>query len=132
MPLRDGKAEPLFTEWATSRGWRSLKRGWPDFLCIKPDGSVVVVEVMGHSSENLSPHQETMMALLADLGMVTFKWTPNSGLQPHRGKLNPKNNYRASAGSPLRKALSEPVVAEYRRFREEVNQRPHAPQKDIP
>jgi len=126
---RQFSSEALFSEWATSQGWRSLKRGWPDYLCIKPDGAIVVVEVKGHSSESLSPYQETMMTLLADLGMVTFKWTPDTGLQPHRGKLNPKNSYYGTQGPPLRKVLSRRVMAEYRRFKEGVNHRPHSSQK---
>ena len=36
----------MFEELAQSNGWTTSKRGWPDFLCMKPDtGEIIAVEV---------------------------------------------------------------------------------------
>ena len=37
--------EGRFAKLAGLWGWEVTKRGWPDFFCVKPDGSVAVVEV---------------------------------------------------------------------------------------
>src|SRR3990167_6088355 len=123
MPEHPTNSEADFTEWATSQGWRSLRRGWPDYLCVKPDGSVIVVEVKGRATENLSPFQEEMMEILAALGMPTYKWTPNSGLQRYAASLTPLPHYSvAPRGPTLRRFLTERVMSEYYRFKARVNQ----------
>ena len=120
MPIRGGKAETQFTDWASSQGWMSLHRGWPDYLCIKPDGSVIVVEVKGKDNERLSRHQEDVMTILADLGMPTFKWTPDSGLNYYHANRKPVPHPFVAPSQIRRFTLSERIMVEYFRLRERL------------
>jgi hypothetical protein len=61
-------AENRVAEDYRRRGFKVLRRGWPDFLCISPDGDVVAVEVKS-MSDALSPAQKEMHAALRDAGV---------------------------------------------------------------
>lgn len=57
-------------------GARIIKRGWPDFLLTRPDGSMAAVEVKpgifgatGGASERLKYEQTAVMVILAGLGL---------------------------------------------------------------
>ncbi|MDE2100068.1 MAG: hypothetical protein KGL39_22630, partial [Patescibacteria group bacterium] len=43
--------EADFQRLAYKAGWRTTKRGWPDFLCFGPAGEVIAVEVKPRSRQ---------------------------------------------------------------------------------
>jgi len=55
------KAETAFRKWARKKEWRILKRGWPDFMAVRPDGKAIVIEV---KDSNDSLHWEQLVILV--------------------------------------------------------------------
>jgi hypothetical protein len=49
------------------------RRGWPDFWCIQPDGSLAVVEVKPKRSVGLKPQQVAVLERLAALGIAAYR-----------------------------------------------------------
>jgi len=52
-------------------GFTVLRRGWPDFLCVGPDGSVSAVEVKS-GFDQPSQAQHAIHAVLASLGIPVY------------------------------------------------------------
>lgn len=63
-------------------GWRVSKRGWPDFICQRPDGSFCAVEVKKQREIPLKHNQEIVLQLFASAGIDCFRYTPEEGLVP--------------------------------------------------
>ena len=79
---RQNVVERRFEKLAEANGWRSTKRGWPDFICFRPDGSVFVVECKPRMNPNgwrksdelriLSKPQAEVLDFLSELGVECF------------------------------------------------------------
>jgi hypothetical protein len=78
-------AEQAFTEEARALGWKVTKRGWPDFLCISPNGRVEAVEVKPKDTCNLSKVQNVAARALEKLGLKVRLWTPDDNWLPDVG-----------------------------------------------
>lgn len=50
-----------------AEGWTVLRKGWPDFLCIRPDkpSTVIAVEVKS-VNDGYSPEQQTVISALGE------------------------------------------------------------------
>ena len=75
------KAELEFFNKAKAKGWWLQKRGWPDFFCIKPDGTICLVEVKGKRGHQLKSSQRLTMERLSEFGVPCFRWSPDGGLE---------------------------------------------------
>jgi len=75
------EAELAFWNAAKAKGWRLQRRGWPDFFCRKPDGSICVVEVKQKRSDRLKSSQRLVMEELSTFGISCFRWSPEGGLE---------------------------------------------------
>lgn len=73
------KSEAAFFDFAESQDWVITKKGWPDFFCFKPDGSVLLVEIKGARSRHLKAWQWKVMEALSKAGIACYKWTLNEG-----------------------------------------------------
>jgi len=83
------KAERECYESLRSDGWFVLKKGWPDFCCIK-DGKLIVVEVKAKRGHRLKKCQYLVMDALTKQGVECYYWTPEgfeilSEKTPHIG-----------------------------------------------
>jgi hypothetical protein len=65
------KTEGAFFDAATTKGWIVSKKGWPDFFCLHPDGSVMVVETKPNK-HRLAPWQNIIMTILSQNGIPCF------------------------------------------------------------
>lgn len=74
-------SENAFRQWAEDQGWKTTKRGWPDFLC-RRDGALMVVEVKA-GPDVLRAEQVQALRDLHAAGIATFIWTRESGLRPY-------------------------------------------------
>jgi hypothetical protein len=74
-------AEDAFATAARANGWYVNKRGWPDFWCVQPDGSLAVVEVKPKRSVGLKPQQTAVLQRLAALGIPAYTWNPRDGFK---------------------------------------------------
>jgi len=52
-------------------GCQLLRKGWPDFLVIKPNGKIFCVEVK-KSFGHLKEHQEKVIVILKDFGIPCY------------------------------------------------------------
>lgn len=50
-------------------GYEVIKRGWPDFLAVAPDGSLRLIEVKPTCRSQLSGHQQRVARALAPYGL---------------------------------------------------------------
>ena len=73
------KAEADFWVWAHARGYKTTKRGWPDFFVWNEKGEVILVEVKAHRSRKLKREQKAVLRALAGYGVPCFRWSPDSG-----------------------------------------------------
>ena len=81
-PLKN-YAEEQFRLRANSKGWRTCKQGWPDFLCWKGD-KVFVVEIKRSTRYKLKREQEYVMNFLSKHGIDCYRWSPdNDSLIPY-------------------------------------------------
>ena len=80
MRQRKNGPEAEFHRKARDHGFEPTKRGWPDFLIFRPDGSAFAVEVK--STENRRPgrYQQRVLDLLTSHGIPCFVYRPDSGL----------------------------------------------------
>lgn len=74
--MRRNHCESLFEELATKNGWRTTKRGWPDFLCFHGK-EVIAVEVKprtrdGSRTQLLKRDQAACMDFLVSKGIRCF------------------------------------------------------------
>ena len=65
----EGSCFDMFSE----RGWEVLKRGWPDFLCLKR-GAVMAVEVKKTKSQSLRWDQIKVMRVLMRFGVPCYRY----------------------------------------------------------
>lgn len=72
--------EALLYEQLTQKGWKILKKGWPDFACIK-DGELMLIEVKPKRSHSLKKEQLQMLLIFAEHGIKSCRWTPDRGLE---------------------------------------------------
>jgi hypothetical protein len=79
------RTEAQFAAWARNEGWRTTKRGWPDFLCNRDD-QLMAVEVKG-GSDYLRPEQRDALTALNRIGMPTFVWSPENSLVPYPSEV---------------------------------------------
>ncbi len=75
------KRENKFAKWAERQPMVLHRGGWPDFLCIMPDGQIVGIEVKS-DLDTLSADQLRCHTLLQEAGLTTFVWTEGEGLEP--------------------------------------------------
>jgi hypothetical protein len=86
-------AEGAFQRLARANGWKVTKRGWPDCLCWKDDGSLFAVEIKPTGRYPLRPEQEFVLQLLADYGIRSYRWSPKDGFKQIR---TTSERYRAA------------------------------------
>jgi len=67
------------------KGYQVMRAGWPDFLVLKPDGSIVCVEVKPNLEIGLSPEQDIVCRALARAGVPVYVWTPLTGFREVSG-----------------------------------------------
>jgi hypothetical protein len=77
QPIRMNEAEGRFERTAHEKGWQVTKRGWPDFLCRHPDGTVVAVEIKPRMKDGtrlkiLKREQADAMDWLTSIGVRCF------------------------------------------------------------
>jgi len=74
-------AEAAFQSLAASKGWRVMKRGWPDFIVFDVNLSLVgLVEVKPHQLRRLSRPQQIVFEALKKFGVPCFFYSPDRGL----------------------------------------------------
>jgi hypothetical protein len=76
-PLRMNDAEGAFERTAHEKGWKVTKKGWPDFLCRHPDGTVIAVEIKPRTKDGtrlqiLKREQADTMDWLTSIGVRCF------------------------------------------------------------
>lgn len=74
------KAEQHCAEMLTIDGWTLTKRGWPDFIAFKKDGSVIAIEVKAKETHKLSYFQVKVMSILHKAGIPCYRYCPSKGL----------------------------------------------------
>ena len=65
------KAENLFCDFA-GKDMLVVRRGWPDYLCLGKDNSLMAVEV--------KPNKHLILRILSKHGIPSFRYDPDSGL----------------------------------------------------
>ncbi len=65
----------------TNDGYTVVKRGWPDFACLK-NGEIILIEVKPNKDTHLKTSQYKLMKALSDKGIKCFRWSPDMGFQP--------------------------------------------------
>ena len=76
------EAERKFYDLVIKKGWKPVRRGWPDFICFNPkDNSVVFVEVKPRKISYPKASQMVIMTLLANAGLRCFLWNPDTGFK---------------------------------------------------
>lgn len=80
------QAEAKFYDLAGEGGWRVMKRGWPDFFCLRttPEGEVelALVEVKPKRGRRLKSQQRLILETLAKMyGVPCYQWDPEDGWQ---------------------------------------------------
>lgn len=139
-------SEKKVFEWLTKRNWTVLKRGWPDFLCVRkkkkvpagcmfPDLSdcnphctnkyeIFCIEVKRNKMDLLRPQQQQMHCILRELGVPVYVVTEESLKLPEKRKVLKLNHDSLDS---LRKRIFyaersiEAASAEVRRMQEELN-----------
>ena len=71
-------AQRAFEEFASHSQWAVFSSGWPDYLCLTPDG-VRLVEVKPRASSVLGETQKVVAKLLSDAGIRYERWSPDAG-----------------------------------------------------
>ena len=74
-------AERAAFDLLTDRGDVVSRRGWPDFLCERPDGSLYVVEVKPYPGSPLKHEQRVVLDWLTRHGVECYRYDPTSGLE---------------------------------------------------
>ena len=69
-----------------AEGWTILRRGWPDFYCIRGD-ELMLVEVKAKKDNRLRAEQGEVLYGLGRRGIPCFKWSPNGGLERVTGEM---------------------------------------------
>jgi len=68
----------------TKQGWMVLRRGWPDFCCIRKGENgreVMLVEVKPCRSSRLKHEQREVLLAMTEQGVPSFRWSPDMGLE---------------------------------------------------
>ena len=77
------KSEGLYFDLLEKGGWKTTKRGYPDFFCYREneDGEAefMLVEVKPKRSYRLKFMQLKVMKMLASKGVPCYRWSPDSG-----------------------------------------------------
>lgn len=83
------EAEYQFALEASAEGHRVTKRGWPDFICYKKDGTIMLVEVKKNKKHGLRKSQMVLMEILSKkYGVPCYRWSPdNDWLSGGRKKM---------------------------------------------
>ncbi len=88
------KAELRFATKAKEKGWRLIKKGWPDFLLYKTDEEtgalirLICVEVKQSWKDTPQVHQIKMMHILETLGIKCFIWSMENNALRRVGRKN--------------------------------------------
>lgn len=61
-------------------GWKVLRKGYPDFICVKGD-RVMAVEVKPKRFHRLKRFQYMVMEILSSKGISCWKYTPDGGFE---------------------------------------------------
>ena len=80
MRQRRNGPEAEFDKKARDHGFEPTKRGWPDFLIFRPDGSAFAVEVKSKASHHPGQYQRRVLDLLTHHGIPCFVYRPDTGL----------------------------------------------------
>lgn len=75
---RKGEVGKMFEGVCLRRGVRAVRRGWPDYFCIK-GGSVCLVEVRYQKNRELRPEQLEVMRGFMAYGVPCYRWSPTGG-----------------------------------------------------
>ena len=109
---RNNKHEAAFEAYAIAKGCRTTKRGWPDFLCWRLDGSAFVVEVKppGRNGKPgpLKLEQIEVMELLSRHGIecwVSSGETFERYVTVKHGRRFERRRRRSTASSKLARRL---------------------------
>lgn len=86
------KAEGIFFDRMTKKGWTLTKEGWPDFACYK-EGRLILVEIKPKRSHNLKKGQQKLLGKLAQLGIECYRWTPEDS---QFEEIIPEHQWKAS------------------------------------
>lgn len=88
------EAEASFYDMVSSRGIRLYRKGWPDYLILRPDGKFALVEVKRSASHKLRPGQDHFLTLLSKFSVPCYLWSPSSGFHKITvdGKFIPTSN----------------------------------------
>lgn len=78
-PALENAAENECLRRLRRKGYDVTKRGWPDFLVFRPDGSLVCVEVKRTASDELRVTQQRVMHALLSAGIECYRFDPESG-----------------------------------------------------
>jgi len=71
------KAEDEFATMARELGWEVTKVGYPDFICYKPSGDIVLVEVKPSIRSRLKTGQQRFMNTMSYKGVGCYRWSPD-------------------------------------------------------
>jgi len=95
--------EQVVHDWLQKNGWKSLRKGWPDFMCwrqVRGPMKLMAIEVKA-SSDKLSDDQKEMHRLLRLLGV------PVHVIKEGQASLDrlPNGGRMACSGGDIREAL---------------------------
>ncbi len=75
------KAERLFCNSMLEKGWKILRRGWPDYFLFKKKGNkLCVVEIKKSEGVHLKAEQFIVLDALSNIGIKCYVWRPKSKL----------------------------------------------------
>ena len=71
------KSEDEFAKHARLLGWEVTKTGYPDFICYKPNGDIVLVEIKPNTKQRLKLGQQRFMNTISSKGIACYRWSPD-------------------------------------------------------
>ena len=74
------QTEQKLKEILVGQGWNVIRKGWPDFACIK-DGEMIFIEAKSYRGEMLKKEQHYILTNLAKQGLECYKWDPMEGFE---------------------------------------------------
>ena len=94
---RQNTVEASFERLMASLGYRTLHKGWPDYLVIRPDGSYMAVECKprkkhGKGMKMLKQEQITMMDFLQSFGVSCYV-SDGVTLEPYKRHVHRSRGY---------------------------------------
>lgn len=73
-------AEAQLYDYISGKGWTVVRKGYPDFFCVK-DNKIMCVEVKPRAADPLKTNQLKILQLLAAYGVPCYKWSPDGGFE---------------------------------------------------